>query len=202
MVLGCFGSGGSVLLNLIKDGVHLCGIVQHSNIAPKFCQPSMAFQLQRSGPLSRCLHLHEAHGSARQQHQPIRSSRPIAGRELQTKTAAICGGLAKFQFYFTFSYVYHTPFFFTLCSMEFEGSPPISYPAPMGEGFAQRHPFKMGMDKGSRKTVMDRRSFKTEMDRRSSMVGMDKLPPQNGDGWSIKRRSQDGQTRPCRILFS
>ena len=60
--------------------------------------------------------------------------------------------------------------------------PPISYPAPMGEGFAQGYSFKMGMDKGSRKTVMDRPSFKTEMDRRSSMVEMDKLPLKTGMG--------------------
>ena len=43
--------------------------------------------------------------------------------------------------------------------MEFEGSPPISYPAYMGEGFAQGCSFIVGLD---------RRSFKTEMDRAPS----------------------------------
>lgn len=92
-----------MLLNLIKDGIHFSWIVQHPYNAPKLCQPPMSGNLQRPGSLSGSLDLNEAHPTLGEDDQPIRRSRPICRCELHTKTTAICGGLAKLQFYFAFS---------------------------------------------------------------------------------------------------
>ena len=96
-------------LNRIQHFIHLVGVIQHQYNVPKLGKLRMPPHLQRPGSLSGSFHLHEAHPAARQQHQPVGSSRPTLRCELQAKTTTIRGGLAKLQFYLTFSDDYHAP---------------------------------------------------------------------------------------------
>jgi len=98
------------MLYRVQYRANLVRIIQHSNKAPKFCQLPVPYPLQGARPLSRCFDLDEAHLPLWQDHQPIWRSHPIRRCELQAKTTAFSGGLAKYQFYFAFTYFYHTPF--------------------------------------------------------------------------------------------
>lgn len=97
------------LLDLIKRLIYSIGVIQHQYNVPKLGKLRMPPHLQRPGKLSGSFHLYEAHGSARQQHQPVQCTYPTAGSKLQAKTTTIRGGLAKLQFYFTFEDDYHAP---------------------------------------------------------------------------------------------